>query len=188
MVKRSSSIPRARADLSEAVAASFRQALKLRDHREAQIADGKRCKGVGLCEVCDQYERLVAIVNAAVGVKASELSPVDVIDGPAPPMWTDHQQATGIARATSMSSLPRLPGSSHGRRRCSLTPAVGKPTSGGSSDRAKSLTVHLSVSRSACWSSSERLSVGFTPTLTTGRGQARGEEEASRIAFQAYQD
>ena len=46
-----------------------------------------------MCEVCDEYERLVAIVNAAVGVKAAELSPVDVIDGPPPPMWTDQRQA-----------------------------------------------------------------------------------------------
>lgn len=58
-----------------------------------EIADSKTCLGVGRCETCDEYERLVAIVNAAVGVKASELSPVDVIDGPAPPMWKDHERA-----------------------------------------------------------------------------------------------
>ena len=42
---------------------------------------------------CNEYEKLVTIVNAAAGTKAQELSPVNVIDGPAPPMWTDQQQA-----------------------------------------------------------------------------------------------
>ena len=88
MVKRSSGIPRIRAELSEETAQTFRQALKIRDHREAQLADGEHCQGVGLCEVCDKYERLVAIVDTARDIKTWELSPVDVIDGPALPMWT----------------------------------------------------------------------------------------------------
>ena len=92
MVKRSS-VPRIRSDISEEVATAFRQALKLRDHREAQLADSKHCPGVGRCEVCDQYERLVAVVDGAIDLKPHELSPLDVIDGPAPPMWKDHEQA-----------------------------------------------------------------------------------------------
>ena len=57
MVKRSSRIPRIRAELSEETAQAFKQALKLRNHREEQLADDKHCKGVGLCEICDEYER-----------------------------------------------------------------------------------------------------------------------------------
>ena len=60
MVKRISSIPRIHAEIPDGVAAAFKQALKLRDHREAQIADGKHCPGVGGCAVCDKYEELVA--------------------------------------------------------------------------------------------------------------------------------
>jgi hypothetical protein len=93
MVKRSSSIPRITAEISDEAAQAFRLALKSRDHREAQLADGKHCRGVGLCQTCDEYERLVAIVNTALDVRSWELSPVDVIDGPAPPMWTDREQA-----------------------------------------------------------------------------------------------
>jgi hypothetical protein len=58
MVKRSSRIPRINAEISEEAAQAFKQALKIRDHREAQLADDKHCKGVGLCEICDEYERL----------------------------------------------------------------------------------------------------------------------------------
>ena len=65
----------------------------LRDHRETQLADDKHCKGVGLCEICDEYERLVAVVDTALDVKPFELSPLDVIDGPAPPMWSANEQA-----------------------------------------------------------------------------------------------
>ena len=59
-----------------------------RDHREAQLADDKHCKSVGVCEICDEYEKLVAVVDTALDVKPWQLSPVDVIDGPALPMWT----------------------------------------------------------------------------------------------------
>jgi hypothetical protein len=93
MVKRSSRIPRVHAEITNEAAQAFRQALKLRDHRETQLADDKQCKGVGLCEVCDEYERLVAVVDTALDVKPFELSPVDVIDAPPPPMWTDQEQA-----------------------------------------------------------------------------------------------
>ena len=65
----------------------------LRDHRETQLADDKHCKGVGLCEICDEYERLVAVVDNAPDVKPFELSPLDVIDAPAPPMWSANEQA-----------------------------------------------------------------------------------------------
>jgi hypothetical protein len=92
MVKRSSSIPRIRAELDEETAQALKQALKLRGHREDELADGK-CKGIGRCEICDEYERLVAIVDAALDLKSYELSPVDVIDGPAPPMWSAVEQA-----------------------------------------------------------------------------------------------
>ena len=93
MIKRSSSIPRIRSEIPEEVATAFQQALKIRAHREDEIADGKQCKGVGLCEVCDEYERLVAIVDTALDLKAYELSPVDVFDAPPPPMWSAEKQA-----------------------------------------------------------------------------------------------
>jgi hypothetical protein len=92
MVKRSSSIPRIRAEMSDEVATAFRQALKIRNHREEQLADDKHCKGVGLCEMCDKYERLVAIVNTALDVRPWQVSPVDVVDAPAPPMWKDRER------------------------------------------------------------------------------------------------
>jgi hypothetical protein len=93
MVKRKSSIPRIRSELSEEVATAFKQALKLRNHRETQLANDKHCKGVGRCKVCDEYERLVGIVDSALDVKSWQLSPVDVFDGPAPPMWKAEKQA-----------------------------------------------------------------------------------------------
>jgi hypothetical protein len=93
MVKRRSSIPRIRAELSEETAQAFKAALKIRDHREAQLADDKHCRGVGLCETCDAYERLVAIVNAALDVRPWQLSPVDVVDAPPPLTWSANEQA-----------------------------------------------------------------------------------------------
>jgi hypothetical protein len=93
MVKRSSSIPRIRAELDEETAQAFKQALKIRDHREEQLANDKACKGVGRCEICDEYERLVTIVDAALDLQAYELSPVDVFDAPPPPMWSAEKQA-----------------------------------------------------------------------------------------------
>ena len=65
----------------------FRKAVES-GHREAQLADDKHCKGVGLCEVCDKYEKLVAIVDSALGVRPWQLSPIDVVDSPPPPMWS----------------------------------------------------------------------------------------------------
>ena len=69
MVPRLSRIPKIGVEIPDEVAAAFKQALKIRDHREYQIADSKHCLGVGLCEVCDEYEGLVAVVNAALKVK-----------------------------------------------------------------------------------------------------------------------
>ena len=63
MVKRLSRIPRTSVDLPDEVMAAFRQALKNRDHRERQLEDGDRCPGIGGCEVCGEYEQLVAIVD-----------------------------------------------------------------------------------------------------------------------------
>jgi hypothetical protein len=71
---------RVHAEITNEAAQAFKQALKLRDHREAQLADDKHCRGVGLCEICDEYEQLVTIVNTALDVEPWELSPVDVID------------------------------------------------------------------------------------------------------------
>ncbi|MEZ0282585.1 hypothetical protein [Methyloceanibacter sp.] len=168
MVKRSS-VPRIRSDISEEVATAFRQALKLRDHREAQLADSKHCPGVGRCEVCDQYERLVAVVDGAIDLKPHELSPLDVIDGPAPPMWKDHEQADWDRARDQHVELAKE-AKIKPRTKALLTDACrGRPMSGGLSDRAKSLTVHLSASRSACRSSSERLFVRFTLTPITGQ-------------------
>jgi hypothetical protein len=84
---------RVHAEINNEAAQAFKQALKIRGHREAQLADDKHCRGVGLCEVCDEYERLVAIVNTAFDVRTWKLSPVDVIDGPPPPMWKDREKA-----------------------------------------------------------------------------------------------
>ena len=50
MVKRLSRIPRTNVELPDEVMAAFRQALKLRDHRERQVEDGERCPGIGGCE------------------------------------------------------------------------------------------------------------------------------------------
>jgi hypothetical protein len=93
MVKRWSSIPRVNVELADEVVDAFRQALKSREHRERQLADFRCCRGLGLCGICNEYERLVAIVDTALGVRPSKLSPVDVIYGPAPPTWTADEQA-----------------------------------------------------------------------------------------------
>src|SRR5262245_35244592 len=82
-----------KASFPQAAIDAFKEALRLRGHREAQLANDKHCQGVGLCQTCDEYERLVAIVDTALAVKPHELSPVDVIDGPAPPMWEDREKA-----------------------------------------------------------------------------------------------
>src|SRR5262249_4672299 len=71
----------------------FKQALKIRDHREAQLANDEHCPGVGKCQTCDEYESLVAIVDDALGLRSWEMSPVDVFDAPAPPMWDDRDKA-----------------------------------------------------------------------------------------------
>ena len=80
--------------LPDAVIEAFKQALKLRGHREAQLEDGSRCPGAGECQTCDEYERLVFVVDSALGVKPHEMSPIDVCDGPPPPMWNDRRRAS----------------------------------------------------------------------------------------------
>jgi hypothetical protein len=104
------------AEISDEAAQAFKQALKIRDHRETQLADDKHCKGVGRCEICDEYERLVAIVNTALDIKPWELSPVDVIDGSPPPMWSADMQANwdrardqhvALAKAAGMKPLKK---------------------------------------------------------------------------------
>jgi hypothetical protein len=117
MGKRSSSIPRrSHADITDEVAQAFKKALKIRDHREAQLADGEHCQGIGFCQTCDEYERLVAIVDTALGVRPWELSPADVIDAPSPPMWKDKQKAdwdrasdqhVALAKAAKMKPLEK---------------------------------------------------------------------------------
>jgi hypothetical protein len=84
---------RVHAEFTDEVAQAFRQALKLRAHREAQLADDRRCPGAGKCEVCDEYERLVFVVNSALGVNPHELSPIDVFDASPPPMWNNQWKA-----------------------------------------------------------------------------------------------
>ena len=117
MVPRLSRVPKVGAAIADEVATAFRQALGIRDHREDELADGNRCLGIGLCETCDEYERLVAIVDAALKVTPAELSPLDVIDGPAPPMWCPSSRPTGTELEISTWHLPRLLGPSHGQRR-----------------------------------------------------------------------
>src|SRR5262245_35470180 len=84
---------RIHAEINNEVAQAFKEALKLRGHREAQLANDSHCNGVGVCQTCDEYERLVAVVDSALDVKPWELSPVDVFDSTAPPMWNDKEQA-----------------------------------------------------------------------------------------------
>jgi hypothetical protein len=93
MVKRSSSIPRIRAELDEETAQAFKQALQIRPHREEQLANGEHCPGAGECKTCDEYERLVFVVDSALDVDPEELSPVDVVDAEPPPMWKPEWQA-----------------------------------------------------------------------------------------------
>jgi hypothetical protein len=102
--------------VSTDAATAFKKALKIRDHREYQLADSKHCLGVGLCPICDQYEELVAVVNTALDVKPWELSPVDVVDAPAPPMWNNREredwdrardQHVALANAAKMKPLEK---------------------------------------------------------------------------------
>ena len=79
MVKRLSRIPRTNVELPDEVVDAFRQALKLRDHRERQLEDGERCAGIGGCATCDEYERLVGIVDSALGVRPTEID-AQVVD------------------------------------------------------------------------------------------------------------
>lgn len=88
MAKGWSSIPRVNVELADEVVDAFRQALKSREHRERQLADFRCCRGLGPCGICNEYERLVAIVDTALDVRPSELSPVDVIYGLAPATWS----------------------------------------------------------------------------------------------------
>jgi hypothetical protein len=118
-----------------------------RDHRETQLADGEHCRGVGLCQTCDEYERLVAIVNTALDVKSWDLSPIDAFDAPAPPMWKDQEKAAWdrardqhvmLAKAAKMKPVKKgllidaCRGHMHvrwGERFCKIPdgPNVGKP-------------------------------------------------------------
>jgi hypothetical protein len=116
MVKRSSIPRRMDAEFSDEVAHAFKEALKIRDHRETHLADDKHCQGIGLCQTCDEYERLVAIVDTALDVRPYELSPVDVIDAPPPPMWKDRWKAdwdrasdqhVALAKAAKMKPLEK---------------------------------------------------------------------------------
>src|SRR5262249_40495700 len=65
---------------------------------------------------CDEYERLVFTVDSALGVKPHELSPVDVFDASAPPMWKDEwrarwdrarEQHLMLAKAAKMKPVPK---------------------------------------------------------------------------------
>jgi hypothetical protein len=102
--------------LPDEVLEAFKQALKLRAHREDEIADGKQCKGIGQCETCDEYERLVAVVDAALDVKPWQLSPVDVFDASPPPMWNDkwkegwdraREAHLALAKAAKIKPVPK---------------------------------------------------------------------------------
>jgi len=117
MVKRSSRIPRINAEISEEAAQAFKKALEIRDHREAQLANGDHCQGAGSCSSCDEYERLVALVDTALNIQPQELSPIDVFDAPAPPMWKDRQKedwdrarAQHVALAKAAGIAPRQKG------------------------------------------------------------------------------
>jgi hypothetical protein len=105
-----------KAAMPQAAIDAFKKALKLREHRETQLADDTHCQGVGLCEVCDEYERLVAIVNTELDVRPWQLSPVDAFDAPPPPMWSDREQADwdrargqhiALAKAAKMEPLKK---------------------------------------------------------------------------------
>lgn len=53
-----------------------------------QLADDKFCKSVGRCETCDEYEKLVAIVDAALdGDRSDDLKA---------PIAADNEQANSV--------------------------------------------------------------------------------------------
>src|SRR5262245_26763282 len=81
------------ATVSNVAAGAFKKALKLRDHREEQIANAETCPGIGHCATCDDYEKLVAIVGHELELKPWAIHPVDVGDVPPPPFWEDKHQA-----------------------------------------------------------------------------------------------
>jgi hypothetical protein len=78
--------------ISDTAAEAFKGALRLRDHREEQISSHEACPGIGRCETCDDYEKLVAIVRHELGLEPPDLHPIDVGDVPPPPFWSDKQQ------------------------------------------------------------------------------------------------
>jgi hypothetical protein len=107
----SSSIPRrSGAEIPDEVAQAFKAALKNRNHREVQIYDSDSCPGIGQCEICNAYERAVAIVDKALGIKPHELSPIDVADIPAPPMWDDRERADWARARAQHVDLARAAG------------------------------------------------------------------------------
>jgi len=164
MVKRSSRIPRIHAELSEETAQAFKQALRIRAHREDEIADGKQCKGVGRCEVCDQYEKLVATVDTALDLKASQLSPVDVVDGPSPPMWKDRQREDWDRAREQHVALAKAAGMEP-RKQALFTDACRGQITIRWMERCLKIPDGPNVGQ---WIFSERLSGESTPMPTTG--------------------
>src|SRR5262249_54582209 len=99
---------RVHADINAEAAQAFRQALKIRGHREAQLADDKHCRGAGLCEVCDEYERLVSpswtllLISSLISYPRSMCS-----TDPRHQCGQPVSRLTGTAPVTSTCCLPR---------------------------------------------------------------------------------
>jgi hypothetical protein len=67
---------------------AFVASLPLRPHRENAVGDHEACGGVDRCNICDEYENLVAELAEALALSPNETNPIDVADVPAAP-WLD---------------------------------------------------------------------------------------------------
>jgi hypothetical protein len=122
-----------------------------------------------LCQTCDEYERLVAIVNTTLDVKSWETSPVDVFDSPAPPMWTDREQADWDRARDQHVTLAKVANMEPVRKGLLTDGCRGQANIRWIERYGKVPDALASVNRSAWWSSSEILSVGSTQIPPTGQ-------------------
>ena len=184
MVKRLSRIPRTNVELPDEVMAAFRQALKIRDHRERQLEDGERCPGIGGCETCNEYEtarrhrRLCPrrqAVRAKPGRRHRRTGAAYVEGRPAGGLGPGTSSARGARRGCQDQAEDEGPAD-----RCVPWPlqrALGRAALPDSRRSA------LSASRFASTSFSATSSGASTATRVTGRRSTLGVEEegSSRI-------
>jgi hypothetical protein len=85
MGKRTSNVKRGlRAVPVEAVTA-FRDAMRLRSHREATLHNIKFCRGIDHCEDCLTYERAVEAITRLLEIEPDQRHAVDGYDTECPP-------------------------------------------------------------------------------------------------------